>query len=207
MIAAIESAIASVADCLPAAASVMKCGGRSGKVLAASSRQLSGDSLTEDAPQEMCRKIGKRCDFPDLAAGAAVEIDGKLHIVTSASTDPLGASVSFGLSDALSETPAIYIFTRRIDGVAHRQRQRIDLLAIRLAQPPALAEAAALGDEPSWLVCIATDAWTDLSEPMIGDTIEFTDPKRDWETVRLRVAKVSRHDGWWLLRTRSRGGA
>lgn len=208
MIDAIKNAIESIAGSLPDACVEMRHGISSGVLISTSSRQLSGGTLSSDAPQEVRRYICKRDDFPDLKDGAVVEIGNDLHIVTSAKVDAVGASLVFGVSDSLDRAGAIYSGVRRENDVARKFRHPIDLFAIRTSDaPPGLSDPAAFSLEQSWLVCIAADVWPEVYGPQASDTIEFTDPKRAWEIVRLKVASVVRYSDYWMIRARPRGGA
>lgn len=207
MIDAIKNAIESLAGSLPDACSGMRHGLSCGAVISVSSRQLSGETLSADAPQEIRRFTCKRSDFPDLKDGAVVEIGDDLHIVTSARTDAVGASLVFGVSDVLDRAGAIYSGVRRENDVARKFRHPINLFAIRVSEaPPDLSDSAAFSYEQSWVVCIAADVWPETFGPQASDTIEFTDPKRAWETVRLKVSSVVQHSDYWMLRARPRGG-
>lgn len=208
MIDAIKNAIESIAGSLPDACMKMRHGISSGVLISTSSRQLSGEPLSSDAPQEVRRYICKRDDFPELKDGAVVEIGNDLHIVTSARTDAVGASLTFGVSDSLDRAGAIYSGVRRENDIARKFRHPIDLFAIRTSDaPPGLSDSAAYSLEQSWLVCIAADVWPEVFGPQASDIIEFADPKRAWETVRLKVASVVQYSDYWMLRARPRGGS
>lgn len=204
MISSIRQAITSIATTLPELAQTANCGEDSGKVVACSSRDLSGETLTADEPLEMRRFVGTRSDFPSLDKGSAIEIGASLHIVTSAKTDALGASLTFGVSAPLENIAASYSGIRK-DG---KIKTTIDVLAIEVAsEPNYYGDSIAPNTEHSWLICIAEKAWTALESPQISDSIVFIHPRKDWETVRLRVASAIRHDGYFILKARPKGGA
>jgi len=191
MVATIEAAIASLSASLPDASLRMRHGEAEGNVLSASSRDLSGDTVAADAPQEMRRVIGKRSDFPDLAKGSCVFVGGCGHIVTSARTDPVGASLTIGLSAALDEVTATY--RRPGTGI----RQPLHALAVESEVLDAWADNLAPTSCRAWFVAFAAADWLETTDPRIGDEIAID------ENV-LRVAAVAKHDGNWLLTCRAR---
>ena len=203
----IANAIGSLAATLPEMSAEMRHGTESGQVVRTSGHDFA-ETVSESGPAEAVRYIANARDFPTLEKGAAVGLDGSLRVVVGMKSDPVGATYTIGLSDALDGLTAVYSGTRREDGKVQKFRHAIDLFAIReAAPPPELADSAALSGEQSYLACVAVDTWPETSPPQTGDAIEFTDTKRTWETVRLKVASVVRHDGWWMLRARPRGGA
>ena len=191
MVATIEAAVASLAASLPDAAFGMRHGEAVGTVLASSSRELSGDTVAADAPQEMRRYIGKRCDFPQLCKGSTVEIGGKWHLVTSCRTDPVGASLSFGVSAPLDEVAAIY----RRPGTSIRQTLRV--LAVESAVLDVWSDSIAPTACRAWFVALSAEHWLETTEPHVGDEITI-------DGATLRVAAVAKHDGCWLLTCRAR---
>ena len=203
----IANVIGSITATMPEAAHTLRHGTASGKVVQSSARDFA-EAVSEVGPAEVARYIATAADFPELDKGAAVELDGSLRVVVSLKTDPIGATYTVGMSDTFDDTRAIYSGTRREDGTVHKFRHTVDILCIRSAsEPPELTDAAAFSCEQSWLAAVAVGVWPELTEPRPSDLIEFPDPKRMWETVRLRVASVVRHGGWWILRARPRGGA
>jgi hypothetical protein len=191
MVATIEAAIASLADSLPDATLPLRHGEASGNVLSASSRELSGDTVFSDAPQEMRRVVGKRSDFPDLAKGCTVELGESYHIVTSARTDPVGASLTIGLSAALGAVVATY----RRPGTSIRQP--LNVLAVESETLDAWSDDLAPTASRAWFVACSSADWLETSDPQTGDEITID------ERV-LRVAAVAKHDGYWLLTCRGR---
>lgn len=199
MVATIESAIASLSASLPDASMLMRHGEAEGTVLSSSSRDLSGDTVSTDAPEEWRRVIGRRRDFPELCKGCAVVLGGKWHLVTSCRTDPVGASLSVGLSAELDEIVAAY--RRPGTGI----RQPLKVLAVQnAALPPEFTEAAAPIVAQSWSVCVPEVHWLENTPPQTGD--EITLPVEVGGAV-LRVASATHHDGFWMLVARPRGGA
>ena len=191
MVATIEAAVASLAASLPDAAIGMRHGEAVGTVLASSSRELTGDTVAADAPQEMRRYIGTRSAFPDLCKGSTVEIGGAWHLVTSCRTDPVGASLSFGVSAPLDEVAAIY----RRPGASIRQTLRV--LAVESEVLDVWSDSVAPTACRAWFLAVSADHWLETTEPQVGD--EATIDGRV-----LRVAAVAKHDGCWLLTCRAR---
>lgn len=191
MVATIEAAIASLSASLPDASLRMRHGEAEGNVLSASSRDLSGDTVAADAPQEMRRVIGKRSDFPDLAKGSCVFVGGCGHIVTSARTDPVGASLTIGLSAALDEVTATY--RRPGTGI----RQPLDALAVESGVVDPYSDAVAPTTARAWFVAFPASHWLETADPQVGDHLQI-------EEKALRVFAVAKHDGYWLLTCRAR---
>ena len=186
---------------------VMRHDGRSAAVTRVGTSGRGGDAVSETGVEETCRVLADVAAFPSLQVGEAVELGASVRIVTSCDTGPANALLSVGMSAPMDSTRAIYSGTRREDGTVHNFRHTVDILCIRSAsEPPELSDAAGYSCKQTWLAALAVGAWPELTDPRPSDLIEFTDPKRTWETVRLRVSSVVRHDGWWILRARPRGG-
>ena len=202
MVAAIQAAIASLSASLPDASLRMRHGEAEGDVLSASSRDLSGETVTADGPQETRRVVGRSCDFPSVAKGSAVELAGEVRVVTSARTDPVGASLTLGLSAPLDDMRVSY--TRR-----GSRSFPVPVLALEDASvPSAYADAAAHLEGQTWTVCIVASEWPDASAPAVGDEIRLCDERRGMAAdVRLRVASVVADGERWTLRARPRGAA
>ena len=205
----IESALADVADALPDAALEMRLGGASGTVLSVSSIELSGDSVSGEMPQERRRVIAARSDFPDIAEGSLVELDGVPHITTTIRTDPVAASVTIGLSKPLTECAATCSATRRVDGAPRTLKFPLDILAVENAALPNLyGDAPAPNIAQSWTLCAAVESWPEDTPPQTGDEIAFTlSSYGENADLRLRVSQAVRNHGWWILTARPRGGA
>lgn len=191
MVETIEAALSSLASSLPDAAQGMRHGEAVGTVLASSSRELTGDTVAADAPQEMRRYIGTRSAFPALCKGSTVEIGGTWHLVTSCRTDPVGASLSFGVSAPLDEVAAIY----RRPGTSIRQTLRV--LAVESEVLDVWSDSLAPTSCRAWFVALSAEHWLETTEPQVGD--EATIVGRV-----LRVAAVAKHEGCWLLTCRAR---
>lgn len=191
MVATIENAIASLSASLPDASLRMRHGEAEGVALSASSRELSGETLSADAPQEMRRVIARRRDFPSLAKGCAVEVEDEWHIVTSCRTDPVGASLTVGLSASLSAVRVAY------SRPGTKVRFPLDALAVESETLEPIADSFAPTSCRAWFVAITAEDWREPSEPQVGDALTL-------DGANLRVASVAKHDGFWILTCRAR---
>ena len=191
MVETIEDAIASFAESLPDASLVMRCGDSEGVVLSSSSRDLSGETISADAPQEMRRVTGRRRDFPALQQGCAVELGQAWHIVTSLRTDPVGASVTIGLSASLDEVRVSY------SRPGTHIRQPLDALAVESGVVDPYSDAVAPTTARAWFVAFPAAHWLETADPQVGDHLQI-------EENNLRVFAVAKHDGYWLLTCRAR---
>lgn len=189
----IEAAVADVADALPDAALEMRHGDALGVVVSSSSMDLNRSTVTPDAPEEKRRCVGKRADFPLLEQGSLVFLGEQqsAHIVVSARTDPVGASVSFGLSAPLDKMEAAY----RRPGT--NIRQSMNVLAVESDVIDPVPDGFAATASRAWFVAFADAEWSDVSEPQIGDELTIRDRT-------LRASAVARHDGCWILTCRAR---
>ncbi len=191
MVAMIDAAMESLFASLPGVSMRMRHGEAEGDVLSVSSRDLSGETVTADAPQEMRRVVGRSCDFPSLAKGSAVELSGEWHIVTSARTDPVGATLTLGLSAPLGRHVAAY----RRPGT--EIRQPLEVLAVESEVLDPSGDAFAPTSCRVWFVAFAAERWIERSEPQVGDELTIGE-------TRLRVSAASRRDGYWTMTCRSR---
>ena len=160
-------------------AALMSHGGRSASVSRVGSVQFGEDAISAAAPAEAVRVLALYEDFPLLDKGDPVELDGSLHVVTSARRDASGASLTVGLSAAFSRFRAAY--ARRGSGPAFP----VPVLALEDAALPS-AE------------------WPEPKPPQTGDGIRLDAPSGE---ARLKVASAVRHGLWWMLRARPRGSS
>ena len=177
----------------------MSHGGRDASVSRVGSVQFGEDAISADAPAEAVRVLALAADFPLLAKGEPVELDGSLHVVTSARRDASGASLTVGLSAAFGRFCAAY--ARRGSGPAFP----VPVLALEdAALPSAYADAAAPAAGQSWTVCVPAAEWPEPHPPQTGDGIRLDTPSGE---ARLKVASSVRHGSWWMLRARPRGSS
>ena len=180
-------------------AALMSHGGRSASVSRVGSVQFGEDAISADAPAEAVRVLALSDDFPLLSKGEPVELDGSLHVVTSARRDASGASLTVGLSAAFCRFRAAY--ARKGSGPAFP----VPVLALEdAALPSAYADAAAPASGQSWTVCVSAAEWPEPQPPQTGDGIRLDAPSGE---ARLKVASSVRHGSWWMLRARPRGSS
>ncbi|MBQ6140811.1 MAG: hypothetical protein IJI54_05940 [Kiritimatiellae bacterium] len=174
--------------------------GRSATVTRVGSLSIGEDAMTDANVAEGVRVLASASDFPEVAKGRLVSLDGEWRVVTGAKTDPAGATLSLSMSAPLSATKAAY----RRPGTTIAQT--LDVLAIESASPgPSVSDVAA-ALYATWYVAIPEDGWMEPTAPQIGDTLELSPsaearpPRRD----SLCVSAASRRDGFWFLTCRER---
>jgi hypothetical protein len=199
----IASALAKLSRTLPAVE--MRCGGDVGDVVQTSSLE-DVESVAEDSPNEAARYLAPASSFPTLAKGSFVEIGNTYRLVTSLKTDLVGASKNFGASKPFDDLVSTYSGKRREDGKVRQIKNPIQILALLTSTADEYSDVA-ISAEETWSVCIAESSWLELTEPQIGDTLEFIHPNKEYETVTLKVSAVTKHNGWWIIKARTRGGS
>lgn len=165
--------------------------GRSAAVTRVGSRSRGEEPMAGTDPVEDIRVLGLAADFPELAKGRLVTLAGKWRIVTSARTDPAGATLSIGMSAELDAVRAAY----RRPGTAIRQP--VDVLAVEGEVIDPDSDAFAPTTLRQWTVALPVESWLDPAEPQVGDVIEL-------EGANLRVASVSKRDGFFIIAARAR---
>lgn len=203
----IRDALGSIAAAIPESVRIMRHGElECGAVVQTSSRDFA-DELATDGPTEAARFRASVAGFPTLERGAAVELDGTVRVVTSLAEDPVGATLSFGLSAEFEKCPAAWSGRRAATASSAARAIGFTLDALALEDqdvPSAPADSVGLSDGRTWTVCVRAADWPEVEPPQIGDEIRFRDPK-DGRELRLRAASVSRGGGWWTIRARPRG--
>lgn len=191
MFAAIQSALDTLAASLPDAALRMSHKDEAGTALAVSSVDMSQDPVTSDAPVETRRVTVPRCAFPTLGKGATVLMGDRWYLVTSCRLDPVGASMSCGLSAPLDAMVADY---RR---AGTDIRQPVNMLAVESDVLDAWSDNIAPTTCRAWFCVISAEHWLDVTEPQVGDELVF-------DGRRLRVAQAAKRDGYFHLTCRAR---
>ena len=198
---------------IPDCSEVMRHGERTAKVTRVGSPSAGGEPLMGDEPAENCRVLALAADFPELARGEAVELGRTFRVVLSCTADIAGAGYTVGLSDAFEKCPACYTGTRRESGQVRQIKHPLDVLILETGTADNYADALAPTCATAYTVAIRRDDWPETSEPDPSDQLEVcpqagcgaaTGPVR---SITLKVSTVSRHDGWYILKCRSRGGA
>ena len=176
---------------MPDCSASLRHGGSVATVTRVGSRIRGPDALTEEGVPEDARVLALASDFPCLARGCLVSLDGASRIVTSARTDPAGASLHVGLSAPLDDVTATY----RRPGTAIRQPLRV--LATEGEVLDTIGDDIAPTACRAWFVALSKEHWLEVTDPQIGDELAV-------DGGVLRVAAVSKRDGYWLLTCRAR---
>ena len=175
-------------------------GEEEGDAIACSSIERAEETVTESGASEVMRVIVAAHLFPTLDVGCAVGLNDTRRIVTSAKTDPAGASLTVGLSERMDGVDGIYEGVRR-----DRQGERTiggPLMLLVLDNGPVtdIADGYAPIRGNSWTLAISSEDWTEVKPPEVGDVIRF------WKDGRIeaKVARVLRRPHYWVINARSR---
>lgn len=183
---------------MPDCSDTLVCDGRSASVTRVGSPSRGEDPLTDTDVQEGVRVLALASDFPGLSKGRLVSLGGRTRLVTSARTDPAGATLSIGLSAEMERCPAAYSRGRLF-------RYPLEVLALESAVIPSPYEdAAAPSYDQTWIVAIPAELWPDVTAPQVGDAVELSSERLD--APALKVSSVVQSGGCWLLHARPRGG-
>ena len=197
-----RNALGAIATAAPEAVRTMRHGeDESGAVVQSSSRDFA-EPVSDAAPAEAARYVANAADFPTLEQGAAVELGGSLRVVVSMKTDPIGATFTVGLSAEFEKCPAAYAGTRRESGAVRNIRHPLDLLILENGTADNFADALAPTYATAYTVAIRREDWPEVSDPEPSDTIEVAP---GGHPITLKVSTVTRHDGWYILKCRTRG--
>ena len=93
---------------MPDCSMVLCHAGRCATVTRVGSPSRGEDALTETEIGEDVRVLALSADYPTLTKGSLVELGGRWRIVTSARTDPAGATLSLGMSAELEKCRVAY---------------------------------------------------------------------------------------------------
>lgn len=197
-----RNALGSIADAMPDATHRLRHGeNEQGPVVQSRSRDFA-ETVSETEPAEVTRVIANAGLFPTLDDGEAVELDGSLRVVTSLKTDPIGATFTVGLSAEFEKTPATYRGTRRENGSRREIIHPLDVLTLENGTADNFADALAPTYATAYVVAIRREDWPEVTNPEPSDTIEIA---KDGYAVALKVSTATRHDGWFILKCRTRG--
>jgi hypothetical protein len=189
---------------IPDCSEVMRHGERTAKVTRIGSPSIGGEPLMGDEPAESCRVLAMASDFPALARGEAVELGQTFRVVISCTSDIAGAGFKVGLSAAFERCPAVYSGTRRESGRVRSLHFPISALALETGSVGEYADAPAPALESSYTVALRRADWPEASGPEVSDSLRVRPDGR--AEFNLNVAAVSRLDGWYVLKCRTRGG-
>ena len=197
-----RNALGSIAAAVSDATHTMRHGeNENGAVVQSSSRNFA-EPVSDTAPAEAASFIANAADFPTLDEGAAVELDGSLRAVVSMKTDAVGATVTVGLSAEFEKCPAAYKGTRREAGHVRQIKHPLDILLLENGTADNFADALAPTYATAYTVAIRRDDWPEVTAPDPSDTIEVAP---GGHPITLKVSTVTRHDGWYILKCRTRG--
>lgn len=197
-----RNALGSIAAAAPEAVRVMRHGdAEQGQIVQASSRDFA-EPVSDAAPAEAARYVANAADFPTLDEGAAVELDGSLRVVVSMKEDPVGATFTVGLSAAFEKCPAAYSGTRREAGRVRQMKHPLDVLILETGTADNYTDALAPTYAAAYTVAIRRADWPEVSEPEPSDVLEVAPGGHPFA---LKVSAVTRHDGWYILKCRTRG--
>lgn len=197
----IWNAVRSIADAMPDAVQTMRHGEEVGVVVQSSSHDFT-NAVDYDAPAEAKRFVARTNDFPTLARGAAVTIGYSLCVVVSAKIDPVGASVTIGVSEPFEIVAGIYSGTRREDGAVRSFRHPLDILFTENGGADNYADALAPTYAESYTIAIRREDWPEESAPEVSDNINFAP---NGAAVTVKVSTVAQHEGWYVLKCRTKG--
>lgn len=197
-----RNALGSIAAAVPDATHTMRHGeNENGAVVQSSSRNFA-EPVSDTAPAEAASFIANAADFPTLDEGAAVELDGSLRAVVSMKIDAVGATVTVGLSAEFEKCPAAYTGTRREAGHVRQIKHPLDILLLESGTADLPTDAIAPTYATAYTVAIRRDDWPEVTAPDPSDTIEVAPGGHPFT---LKVSTVTRHDGWYILKCRTRG--
>ena len=197
-----RNALGSIAVAIPEAVRTMRHGEwEKGTVVQSSSRDFA-EPVSDTAPAEAARYVANAADFPTLDEGAAVELDGTLRVVVSMKQDAVGATFSVGLSAEFEKCPAAYTGTRREAGHVRQIKHPLDVLLLETGTSDAFSESLAPTYARDYAVAIRRTDWPEVTDPEPSDALEVAPGGHPFA---LKVSTVTRHDGWFILKCRTRG--
>ena len=197
-----RNALGSIAAAVPEAVRTMRHGEtEQGAVVQSSSRDFA-EPVSDTAPAEAARYVANAADFPTLEQGAAVELGESLRVVVSMKTDPVGATFTVGLSAEFEKCPAAYTGTRREAGHVRQIKHPLDILLLENGTADNFADALAPTYATAYTVAVRRTDWPEVTEPEPSDVLEVAP---DGHPFALKVSTVTRHDGWYILKCRTRG--
>ena len=196
-----RNALGSIAAAVPEAVRTMRHGEtEQGAVVQSSSRDFA-EAVSDAAPAEAARYVANAADFPTLEQGSAVELGDSLRVVVSMKTDPVGATITVGLSAEFEKCPAAYKGTRRENGKARTIQHPLDILLLENGTADNYTDALAPTYATAYTAAIRRTDWPEVSDPEPSDTIEVAP---DGHPLTLKVSTVTRHGGWYILKCRTR---
>lgn len=187
---------------LPDCSEVLRHGERTAKVTRIGSPYVGNDPLTGDDVAEAVRVLAFVADFPALCKGEAVELGQTFRVVTSCRMDIAGAGYTVGLSAAFEKCPAAYTGTRREAGHVRQIKHPLDVLLLETGTADNYADALAPTYATAYTVAVRRTDWPEVTEPEPSDQLEVAPGGHPFA---LKVSTVTRHDGWFILKCRTKG--
>ena len=181
---------------------VLRHGEQSATVTRVGLSQRGGDEVTDTDVSENCRVLANVADFPALQIGEAVELGTTIRVVTSCATGPINTLLTVGLSAAFEKCPAAYRGTRREAGHVRQIKHPLDVLLLETGTADNFADALSPTYATAYTAAIRREDWPETSEPDPSDLIEVAPGGHPFI---LKVSTVTRHDGWYILKCRTRG--
>lgn len=188
---------------LPDCSEVLRHGERTAKVTRIGSPYVGNDPLTGDDVAEAVRVLAFVADFPALCKGEAVELGQTFRVVTSCRMDIAGAGYTVGLSAEFEKCPAAYSGSRRENGRVRQFRHPLDVLLLETGRDASYIDGIAPAMETSYTVAVRRADWPEATGPDPSDAFEVAPGGIPFT---LRVASATRHDGWYIIKCRTRGG-
>lgn len=188
----------SLSDC----SEVLRHGEQTATVTRIGRSQRGGDEVSDAGVSENCRVLAYVADFPTLHTGEAVELGTSLRVVTSCTTGPVNTLLTVGLSAAFEKCPAAYRGTRREAGHVRQIKHPLDILLLENGTADNYTDALAPTYATAYTVAVRRDDWPEVTAPDPSDTIEVAP---GGHPLTLKVSTVTRHDGWYILKCRTRG--
>lgn len=197
----IRSALVSIIDAVHEASATMRHGdGEHGTVLQSSSREFA-DPISGDTPAEAARFVANADDFPTLDEGAAVEIGDTLRLVVSMKKDPVGATISLGVSAEFEKCPAAYSGRRREKGAVRVLDFPLDILLLESGTADNYAHAIAPTYAQAYTVAVRAEDWPEVSMPDPSDEIQVAP---GGYPLLLKVSTATKHGGFYVLKCRTK---
>lgn len=196
-----RNALGSIAAAVPETVRTMRHGEtEQGAVVQSSSRDFAV-AVSDAAPEEAARYVANAADFPTLEQGSAVELGESLRVVVSMKTDPVGATITVGLSAEFEKCPAAYKGMRRENGKARTIQHPLDILLLENGTADNYNDALAPTYATAYTVAIRREDWPEVTAPEPSDTIDVAP---DGHPLTIKVSTVTRHGGWYILKCRTR---
>lgn len=188
-----------LADC----AETLRWGDVSATITRIGSPTRGEDAVYDSDIPERRRVLAPVSPFAGLEKGCAVELDGTFRIVTSC-TDNIAKAAFFtvGLSDSFDKCLASCTGTRRERGRVRTFKFSLRVLALDGGTEDAYSDTPAQSSVRSYTVAVRRADWPEVSAPEVSDAMTISPDERP--QIDVKVAAVTRNDGWYILKCRTR---